>query len=148
MKKFPMYNRERKQKIQKTTHTQNFFWVFLRILCRPFALLRQYVRRQKAQYRVQKMLKNNFVVKQQHAYVPLSSVASQNSRRTFSFVPPAYRGFAAVFVVSFLILTILTSQYYGPAYIEAEIAVQNFTQTEANVQDGITLLAYDTRSEE
>ena len=103
--------------------------------------------RVRAERRVQKMLKNNFVkTKKVHPKPQRKIMVPVRSQMQFSFVPRAYRGFAAVFAISFLILTILTSQYYGPQFIEAEIRVQNFTESTHEVQEGLDLLKYETRS--
>lgn len=100
--------------------------------------------RARAQRRVQKMLKDNFV---KNKKVKKKKKMLRKTVNT-SFLPRAYRGIATVFAVSFLILTILTSQYYGPQFIEAEIAIQNFTESESVVGPGLTLLEYDTRSDD
>lgn len=100
----------------------------------------RYIIRKNSERRVQKMLKNNFVVITQKTKKP------KKTYTYFTLVPQGYRGVAAIFSVSFLILTILTSQYYGPQFIEAEILAQNFTQNEAVVNEGIELLKYETES--
>ncbi len=110
----------------------------------------RFMAKKRAQRRVQKMLKNNFIntevaKKAQKQLNNIKIVQISNRYQVFG-ISKAWRGVAAVFSVSFLMLTIITSQYYGPQFIEAEIMVQNFTQDELVVVEGIELLKYDTRS--
>jgi len=98
------------------------------------------VLRKRSQRRVQKMLKNNFVKKE------TKKIVYNTYKIPKIKVSPFARSFAMVFSVLFLILTIITSQYYGLQYIEAEILVQNFTKDETTVTEGIEIVKYDTRS--
>jgi hypothetical protein len=122
------------------------FFVFIK---RFLHTLRRYILRARAQRRVQRMLKNNFVkTKKEQQKKMVKDMTSDKVNASMGFIPRAYRGVAAIFSISFLILTILTSQYYGPQFIEAEILVQNFTGSETIVNEGFDMLKYETRSEE
>lgn len=100
-----------------------------------------------AQYRVQKMLASNILPYADDRHV-LSKKKKIVQWTTFQIhLPRAYRGAASVFAVSFLILVILTSQYYGPQTIQAEIRLQNFMRADQTVDRGFDLLKYETRSE-
>lgn len=116
------------------------FFAFLRQMERG---IRRFIAQKTAQWRVQRMLKSNFVKVQDNDKTDLVKSYLQVA---YGF-PRAYRGVAAAFAISFLVLTIITSQYYGLQFIEAEIRVQNFTQSTQEVAEGIELLKYETRSE-
>ncbi|PID52247.1 MAG: hypothetical protein CR972_03110 [Candidatus Moraniibacteriota bacterium] len=114
---------------------------------RAFAKVRVHIMRRSAQRNVQKMLKNNFIKTKKVDLKPKSQIlVPLRPQVQFAFVPRAYRGIAAMFAITFLILTILTSQYYGPQFIEAEIRVQNFTESENVVGAGLDILKYETRT--
>ncbi|MEA3323470.1 MAG: DUF2341 domain-containing protein [Patescibacteria group bacterium] len=124
------------------------------------------IARKRSQYHVQKMLKNNFVNKKQKKpsifvnianHKKLKLIAQNKTKEELDLIrvsekfpkmgiSKAWRGVAAVFSVSFLILTILTSQFHGLQYIEAEILVQDFSESKAGIANGIELLKYDTQS--
>lgn len=108
------------------------------------------IARKRSERRVQKMLKDNFVNTQTKKKVKIQKKDIYLSYTSQSLpkmgLVKQWRGVAAVFSVLFLTLTILTSQYYGPQFIEAEILVQNFTEYKNIVTDGIKLLKYETLS--
>lgn len=137
------------RKNKKTTYNKKTierkpggFFGFLRYVER--GIYRFYAKKT-AWWRVQYMLKHNYVGEEK----------TQKNTERFNYavffshikLPRAYRGVAATFAISFLILTIITSQYYGLQFIEAEVRLQNFTESENVVSEGIQLLKYETRSE-
>jgi hypothetical protein len=131
----------------KTNKLRNVFFGFNKVIYKKIYVI---IAKKRAHMRVHKMLKNNFVkienekkniVKKEAIKIVNTSYALPKIR-----ISKTWRGVAAVFSVSFLILIIITSQYYGPQYIEAEILVQNFTESENHVTSGIELLKYDTRT--
>jgi len=123
------------------------FFSFIKKALREIYII---VSRKRSQRRVQKMLKNNFVDAQVTKQIKKqkSDVKTMHNSNNLPVIglSKSWRGVAAVFSVSFLSLVIITSQYYGLEFIEAEILMQNFTKEELGVSDGIKLLKYDTRS--
>jgi len=116
------------------------FFVFIK---RSYKNLYRFIAKKRAEKRVQKMLKNNFIGVEITKSFGVGAVFHQFSTMGLT---KTWRGVAAVFSVGFLALVIITSQYYGFQFIEAEILAQNFTENETVVTDGIEILKYDTRS--
>ncbi|XLQ20559.1 MAG: DUF2341 domain-containing protein [Candidatus Moraniibacteriota bacterium] len=136
-------------KLDKLESMIRGFFIFVK---RIYKKIYRFIAKKRAQQRVQKMLKNNFIseapkaIKKQKKSKKQIQIIAVSSQFPTMGISKAWRGVAAVFSVSFLMLTIITSQYYGPQYIEAEILVQNFTENENIVNEGIELLKYETRS--
>jgi hypothetical protein len=135
------------QKLQNTHTTRDFLGGFFTFPFHIYHTISVVVRRKIAQYRVQKMLANNII-----PYVT-EKKNTKEKKKTVNWtsfqmgLPRTYRTAASIFAVSFLILVILTSQYYGPQIIEAEIRLQNFMKADQTVDEGYDLLKYETRSE-
>ena len=141
--------RKTNTKIKKNTQTRGIFGVFFGFVRRIIRRIYVYGMRTRAKYRVQKMLANNIIqygIQKPHVKKRSSAEIVCNQFFAQCRLPKAYRGFAAVFGISFLILTVLTSQYYSPQFIEAEILVQNFMKNDAIVNEGMDILKYETRS--
>ncbi|MFA5986423.1 MAG: DUF2341 domain-containing protein [Parcubacteria group bacterium] len=137
--------RDKKSTIYKIGSAERTFGGFFGFLREVKRNTRRFIAKKTAQWRVQKMLKSNYVhviqKKERSKKIDHQKMITQIGQMH------AYRGIAAVFAVSFLVLVIITSQYYGPQFIEAEIRVQNFMESGNIVQTGIQLLKYETRSE-
>ncbi len=135
--------------IKKHTQTRGIFGVFFGFVQRTTRRIYVYVMRTRAKYRVQKMLASNII----YSEIQKKQVANKSSIKNvynqlfvYCRLPKTYRGFAMVFSLSLLILAILTSQYYSPQFIEAEILVQNFMKNDTLVNAGMKILKYETRS--
>jgi hypothetical protein len=137
--------RKNKPTIYSTKSTKRSFGGFFDFLRDVISGIRRFSARKTAQLRVQRMLKSNYV-HIVHKKRRSTQIDYQKIHQQIAYLRP-YRGIAAVFSISFLALIILTSQYYGPQFINAEIRLQNFMQNENMVQEGIQLLKYETRSE-
>lgn len=133
-------------KLDKTKATGSFGGVFV-FVGGIYYTMRVGVQRKIAQYRVQKMLAQNIIPYAQEKNYTKKNKAIQWTAFQMG-LPRAYRGAASVFAVSFLVLVILTSQYYGPQIIHAEIRLQNFMKADQTVDEGMDLLKYEARSED
>ncbi len=133
------------QKIQKNNYIPGKLGTFFIFVKNVYRKIYRFFIKKRARRRVQRMLKNNFVVIEQNK--------NNNERikiltifRTLE-LSKTWKSVATVFSISFLAIVIITSQHYGFNITDAEILAQNFTKNDTLVTKGLTLLKYETLSQ-